>query len=220
VDATPQYALEGSVFMGGAVVQWLRDGLSVLQTSADIEKLARSVPDSGGVVMVPAFAGLGAPYWNAEARGSMFGLTRGTTRAHLARAALEAIALQCTDLVQAMEADIGQRLLSLRVDGGASLNTFLMQLQADCLGIPIHRPTINETTALGAAQLALFSVARQQGLAGLTAGAAPQTSNDAANPIVLGTHVFTPSNQPGLAVLKQRWQQAIRATQLFSHPTE
>jgi glycerol kinase len=149
-----RYALEGSVFIAGAVVQWLRDGLSVIERAADIEALAASVPDAGGVLLVPAFAGLGAPYWDARARGTIVGLTRGSTRAHLARAALEAIALQSADVLEAMQQDAQLRLTELRVDGGATANALLMQIQADVLGVPVVRPTTTETTALGAAYLA------------------------------------------------------------------
>jgi glycerol kinase len=152
-DPVPQYALEGSVFIGGAVVQWLRDGLKAIPSSQDIEALAASVPDSGGVVFVPAFTGLGAPYWDAEARGAILGLTRGTTVAHVARAALESIAFQSAALLQAMAAD-ATPVTELRVDGGASINDLLMQFQADLLGIPVVRPLVTETTALGAASLA------------------------------------------------------------------
>jgi glycerol kinase len=149
-----QYALEGSVFIGGAVVQWLRDGLGIIKSAAEVEALARSVPDSGGVVLVPAFAGLGAPHWDPYARGSMFGLTRGTTAAHIARAALDAIALQSAEVLDAMQADSGITLTELRVDGGATANNLLMQSQADLLGVPVVRPKVLETTALGAAYLA------------------------------------------------------------------
>jgi glycerol kinase len=149
-----QYALEGSVFIGGAVVQWLRDGLGHIQSAAEIEALAASVPDAGGVILVPAFAGLGAPHWDAYARGSVFGLTRGTTKAHLARAALDAIALQSAEVLDAMQADSGITLTELRVDGGAAANNLLMQIQADLLGVPVVRPKVLETTALGAAYLA------------------------------------------------------------------
>jgi glycerol kinase len=148
------YALEGSAFIAGAAVQWLRDGLGIIHSAQDIESLARSVPDSGGVVLVPAFAGLGAPHWRPEARGTITGLTRGTTRAHLARAALEGIALQIYDLLRAMQDDSGRPLSSLKVDGGAAANDLLMQFQTDVLGVPISRPAILETTALGAAFLA------------------------------------------------------------------
>jgi glycerol kinase len=150
----PRYALEGSVFIAGAAIQWLRDGLRILERAADSEAIARSVPDAGGTTLVPAFAGLGAPYWRPEARGIWCGLTRGTTRAHLVRAALESIAFQSRDLVEAMKRESGTRPRELRVDGGASLNGFLMQFQADLLGLPIRRPGLVETTALGAALLA------------------------------------------------------------------
>jgi glycerol kinase len=157
-DATPEFALEGSVFVAGAVVQWLRDGLGLIAHSHEVEALAASVPDSGGVVCVPAFTGLGAPYWRADARGALLGLTRGSTRAHIARAAVESIAYQSAALLQAMQADAAAMgappLAELRVDGGASVNDALMQFQADLLGVPVVRPRIVETTALGAAYLA------------------------------------------------------------------
>ena len=150
----PQYALEGSVFIGGAAVQWLRDGLGILKKSGDVEKLAASVPDSGGVTFVPAFTGLGAPHWDPHARGTIVGLTRGSSAAHLARAALESIAFQSAEVLAAMQRDAGILLAELRVDGGASANDLLMQFQADILGVPVVRPRILETTALGAAYLA------------------------------------------------------------------
>ena len=153
-----QYALEGSVFMGGAIVQWLRDGLGLIGSAADIEQLAMSVPDCDGVILVPAFTGLGAPWWNAEARGTIFGMSRGTTRAHIARAALDAIALQCADVLSAMQQDAPTPLTELRVDGGAARNDLLMQRQADLLGVPVVRPQQTETTALGAAYLAGLAV--------------------------------------------------------------
>ncbi|MDN6886016.1 glycerol kinase GlpK [Variovorax sp. CAN2819] len=160
-DAKPQYAMEGSVFVGGAVVQWLRDGLKAIKGSAEVQSLAESVPDAGGVMMVPAFTGLGAPYWDADARGTITGLTRGTTVAHIARAALESIAYQSAALLQAMSRDAvaagGKPVAELRVDGGASVNDLLMQFQADLLGIPVVRPEVIETTALGAAYLAGLS---------------------------------------------------------------
>jgi glycerol kinase len=152
------YALEGSTFVAGAVVQWLRDGLGFFKSSAEIEELAAGVPDTGGVVLVPALTGLGAPHWRPEARGLISGLTRGTTRAHIARAALEGIALQVFDLLDAMRADSGQPLTALRVDGGASANNMLMQFQADVLSVDIHRPKNLETTAFGAASLAALGV--------------------------------------------------------------
>ena len=153
VDKT-QYALEGSVFVAGALVQWLRDELGIVRTAAETEALAQSVPDTGGVHIVPAFTGLGAPWWKPDARGAILGLTRGTTRAHLARAALEALAYQIRDLADAMAADAGGALDVLNVDGGASANNFLMQFQADLLGCELRRPANTETTSLGAAYLA------------------------------------------------------------------
>ena len=149
-----EYALEGSVFIGGAVVQWLRDGLKLIRSAPEIEALAASVPDSGGVFLVPAFVGLGAPHWDPYARGAMLGLTRGTTEAHVARAALESIALQSADLLEAMQLDAHQELKELRVDGGACRNNLLLQMQADFLQAPVVRSAVTETTALGAAYLA------------------------------------------------------------------
>jgi len=161
-STAPTFALEGSVFIGGAVVQWLRDGLGVIERSSDVQSLADSVPDSGGVVFVPAFTGLGAPYWRADARGAILGLTRGVTAAHIARAALESIAFQSAALLLAMSRDAiaagGQAVQELRVDGGACVNNLLMQFQADLLGIPVVRPQIIETTALGAAWLAALGL--------------------------------------------------------------
>ena len=167
----PQYALEGSVFIGGAVVQWLRDGLKAIDSSSQVEALAASVPDSGGVVVVPAFTGLGAPYWNAQARGTITGLTRGSTVAHIARAAVESIAFQSAALLQAMQADGGAELpvKELRVDGGACVNDALMQFQADLLGVPVLRPRVTETTALGAAFLAGLATGVWSGTAELAA---------------------------------------------------
>ena len=153
-DQTSTYCLEGSVFMGGATVQWLRDGLGIIQQSADIEALAASVPDTGDTYLIPAFTGLGAPDWDSLARGTIVGMTRGTQKAHIARAALEAIALQVTGVLGAMEQDAGIALKELRVDGGASQNNLLMQMQADFAGVAVVRPRITETTALGAAYLA------------------------------------------------------------------
>jgi len=150
----PSFALEGAVFIGGAVIQWLRDGLQILQRAGDSEAIARSVPDTAGVHLVPAFVGLGAPYWNPEARGLICGLTRGAGRAHVVRAALESIAYQSQELVEAMEQDSRIKLRTLKVDGGAVKNNFLMQFQADLSGVPVLRPRNVETTALGAAQLA------------------------------------------------------------------
>jgi len=149
-----QFVLEGSVFIAGAVVQWLRDGLKIIRSAEEVNQLANSVPDNGGVYLVPAFAGLGAPHWDPYARGTIIGLTRDTSAAHIARAALEGVAYQVADLLDAMHADTGKRLKELRVDGGASQSAFLMQFQADVLQIPVVRPAVTETTALGAAYLA------------------------------------------------------------------
>jgi glycerol kinase len=152
------YCLEGSVFIAGAVVQWLRDGLGVIDASSDVELLAQSVPDSDGVYFVPAFVGLGAPYWDPYARGMIIGLSRGTKAAHIARAAIESMAFQSRDLLEAMQKDAGIELAELKVDGGASMNDGLMQFQADILGVRVRRPVVSETTALGAAYLAGLAV--------------------------------------------------------------
>jgi glycerol kinase len=156
--AAATYCLEGSIFMGGATVQWLRDGLKIIRSAPEVEALAASVPDAGGVVLVPAFAGLGAPHWDAYARGTIVGLSRGSSAAHIARAALDSIALQSADVLEAMGADAGAPVRELRVDGGAANNNLLMQLQADVLGVPVLRPRVTETTALGAAYLAGLGV--------------------------------------------------------------
>jgi glycerol kinase len=153
-----EYALEGSVFIAGAVVQWLRDGLKIIRTSKEVEELSADVPDTGGVYLVPAFAGLGAPHWNQHARGTVFGLTRGTTNAHIAKAALDSIAFQTYDVLKSMEADAGISITELRVDGGATVNNALMQFQSDILNCKVVRPKITETTALGAAYLAGLAV--------------------------------------------------------------
>jgi glycerol kinase len=158
IGGQTEYALEGSVFIGGAVVQWLRDGLGIIRSSADVEALAASVPDNGGVYLVPAFAGLGAPHWDPYARGTIAGITRGTTAGHLARAAVESIAYQVADLLDAIHGDAGIPLEELRVDGGAAGNDMLMQFQADLLDVPVVRPAVTETTALGAAYLAGLAV--------------------------------------------------------------
>ena len=157
-EGKTDYALEGSVFIGGAVVQWLRDGLKIIRTASEIEALAASVPDNGGIYFVPAFAGLGAPHWDSYARGAIFGLTRGASAAHIARAALEAIAFQNVDVLKSMQKDAGITLTELRVDGGATANNLLMQFQADILGVPVVRPKVLETTALGAGYLAGLAV--------------------------------------------------------------
>jgi glycerol kinase len=158
INGKTTYCLEGSIFIAGAVVQWLRDGLGLIEKSADVETLAASVSDSGGVVFVPAFVGLGAPYWDPYARGAMFGITRGTTAGHLARAAVESMAMQTNDLLQAMRRDADVPLATLNVDGGASVNNDLMQFQADILDVTVRRPMVAETTALGAAYLAGMAV--------------------------------------------------------------
>ena len=173
LDGKPTYAFEGSVFMGGAAIQWLRDELKLLKSAADSEAMARSVPDSGGCYLVPAFTGLGAPYWDMYARGTLVGMTRGTGGAHIVRAALEAIAYQSADLLSAMTKDAGCKPENLRVDGGASANSFLMQFQSDIMDMPIQRPAVLETTALGAALLA-----------GLAAGVYPDVASTA-----IGWHV-------------------------------
>jgi glycerol kinase len=158
LDGRVEYALEGSIFVAGAAVQWLRDGLGLVRDAADTEALARSVEDTGGVYVVPAFVGLGAPHWDERARGTIVGLTRGTTRAHLVRATLESIAYQSRDVVECFSRDAGLSLDTLRVDGGACRNDFLMQFQADVLGVPVRRPPVLEVTAQGAAALAGLAV--------------------------------------------------------------
>jgi glycerol kinase len=194
------YALEGSVFIGGAVVQWLRDELGLIQHAAETDQIARSVPDTGGVYVVPAFAGLGAPYWDQGARGTITGLTRGTNRAHLVRAGLEAIAHQVTDVVDAMAADAGSALSTMRVDGGASANDFLMQFQADLLDRPVQRPANLETTAFGAAALA-----------GLATGVWASQEEVAATLSVERT--FMPAMaQSERERLREGWHDAVRRT--------
>jgi len=202
--ATPEYALEGSVFIGGAVVQWLRDGLGLIKSAAEVEALAAGVADAGGVVFVPAFAGLGAPHWNTQARGTLVGLTRGTTAAHIARAALEAIAFQSAELVEAMAADCGRPLADLRVDGGATANGLLMQFQADLLGVPVLRPRIQETTALGAAYLA-----------GLAAGVWKNRADIAAH--WARERVFAPALPRDDAVARMaQWRRAVSSALTFA----
>jgi len=164
IDGKVTYALEGSIFIAGALVQWLRDELQIIDSAPEIEKLALSVPDNGGIYIVPAFAGLGAPYWDQFARGTILGITRGTSRGHIARAALEAIAFQTMDVLKAMESDSGIKVKELRVDGGATANNLLMQFQSDLLEIPIARPKIAETTALGVAYLAGLAVGYWNGI--------------------------------------------------------
>jgi glycerol kinase len=183
--------------MAGATVQWLRDGLQIIQNAGEVEALAASVPDSGDVCLVPAFTGLGAPHWDGHARAALLGMTRGTTRAHIARAALDAIALQSAEVFDAMTADAGVPLRELRVDGGASANNLLMQLQADALGVPVVRPRITETTALGAAYLA-----------GLAAGVWRDTDELAA--LWQVDRVFEPVwGAERRQALRARWAQAV-----------
>ena len=190
-----EYALEGSVFVGGAVVQWLRDGLGLIRKSEEVETLAQSVPDNGGVYFVPAFVGLGAPHWDSYARGSIFGLTRGTSAGHLARAAVESIAYQVADLLDAMRRDSGDAVQELRVDGGAAANDSLMQFQADILGVPVVRPAVTETTAMGAAYLAGRAVDFWP------AGQEESSARD---------RRFEPQMAPEKArVLRERWNEAV-----------
>src|SRR2546421_5195743 len=201
-----EFALEGSVFIGGAVVQWLRDELQFFSSSAEIEKLAASCLDSGDVFLVPAFTGLGAPYWDAHARGAMVGLTRGTSKAHIARAALESIAFQSAELLEAMQKDAGQRLTELRVDGGASANDLLMQFQADLLGVPVVRPKVLETTALGAAYLA-----------GLAVGFWKSADELQSHRQVERT--FQPAmSRDEVAHRRRRWQQAVTRARNWAKP--
>ena len=197
----PNYALEGSVFIAGAAVQWLRDALGLIAQSHEIEKLASSVDDNGGVFLVPAFVGLGAPYWDPYARGTMLGLTRGSKSGHIARATLEAIAYQTRDVLEAMKMDSGINLKTLRVDGGASRNDLLMQFQADILGVPVQRPAIVETTALGAAFLAGLAV-------GVWASTAALTD------LWRVDQVFTPSMSVDQRDSKYRdWKRAVERSQ-------
>ena len=201
------YALEGAVFVAGAVVQWLRDGLGFIENSADVEALAASVADSGDVYLVPAFTGLGSPHWDAYARGTMVGLSRGTTRAHIARAALESIAFQSAEVLLAMQRDAEQPLVELRVDGGATANDLLMQFQADLLGVPVVRPKITETTALGAAYLA-----------GLATGFWRSLDEVAANWQV--DRRFEPVMPRDVAAARMRqWERAVERSRAW-HPQE
>ncbi len=193
----PRYALEGSIFIGGAVVQWLRDGLGLIAASGDVEALAASAPDNGGVYFVPAFVGLGAPYWDPYARGTIIGLTRGSGAAHIARAALESIAYQSADVIAAMESDARTRLQELRVDGGATANNLLMQFQADILGVPVVRPKVRETTALGAAYLAGLAVGYWQ-------------SQQEIGSLWQVDRVFEPAMDPDHThALRARWKKAV-----------
>lgn len=201
-----EYALEGSVFVAGAAVQWLRDGLGIIRSSGEVEALAASVPDSGGVCLVPAFTGLGAPHWDPYARGTIVGITRGTTAAHIARATLESIAFQSADLLTAMEGDSGISLAELRVDGGATANGLLMQFQADLLGVPVVRPRIRETTALGAAYLA-----------GLAVGMWRDRQEIAGHWQV--DRIFTPAmGRAEAADLRGRWERAVERARGWEAP--
>ena len=194
------YALEGSIYVGGSVVQWLRDGLCCIKSSSEIEELAASVPDSGGVFFVPALTGLAAPYWDQHARGTIIGITRGTTTAHIARAALDGIAFQTYDIARAMAKDMGAPLTELKVDGGASRNNLLMQYQANLLGIKVVRPKITETTALGAAYLAGLAVGFWKDL-------------DEIKQQWQIEHTFDPvSDNEEIAAAKQGWADAVRRT--------
>ncbi len=198
IGDTVNYALEGSIFVGGSVVQWLRDGLGIIRSSSDIEALARTVPDNGGVCFVPALTGLGAPYWDPYAKGCIYGITRGTTAAHIARAALEGIAFQTMDIVSAMEKDAGVRLSELKVDGGASRDNLLMQFQADMVGAKVVRPKVTETTAMGACYLAGLAVGFWDGLEDI----ASQWQVD---------RVFEPSaDQDSVSRHKALWKDAVK----------
>jgi glycerol kinase len=204
INGKTLYALEGSVFIAGAVVQWLRDGLHLVRNSPEVEKLAQEAADNGGVYIVPAFAGLGAPYWNQHARGTIVGITRGTTAAHFARAALESIAYQTMDVVDAMQADAGVAVKELRVDGGATVNNLLMQFQSDILNTSVIRPKVTETTALGAAYLAGLAV----GYWGSPEEIQKQWQVDT---------MFNPTvDETQRRLLAKEWQRAIRAAQAWA----
>lgn len=208
INGETSYALEGSIFIAGAVVQWLRDGLGIIRHSAEVEQLATTVKSSEGVYMVPAFAGLGAPYWNQYARGTMVGMTRGTTAAHIARASLDSIAFQTMDVLKAMEADAGMHIQQLRVDGGATANNHLMQFQADLLDVSVVRPRITETTALGAAYLAGLAVGYWDSID--TLGRQWQIDQ-----------TFTPGMKADERTgLTKGWQRAIKAAQAWAKDAE
>jgi glycerol kinase len=205
IGETTDYALEGSVFVGGAVVQWLRDGLGIIRSSSDVEELANSVPDNGGVYFVPAFVGLGAPHWDSYARGAIFGLTRGSTAGHIARAALESIAYQVADLMDAVQTDTKTPLEELRVDGGASANDDLMQFQADALGVPVVRPAMTETTALGAAFLAGLAVGFWKDVKAVYEIPREERRFDPRLP------------RSTMNAMRQRWNEAISRTKSWEH---
>jgi len=201
-----EYALEGSVFVAGAAVQWLRDGLGIIRSSEEVETLAASVPDNGGVYLVPAFAGLGAPHWDPYARGTLLGITRGTTAGHIARATLESIAFQTADLLEAMESDAATPLAELRVDGGATANNLLMQFQADLLGVPVVRPRVRETTALGAAYLAGLAIGYWQ-------------DRNELGQLWQAEQTFTPAADPArMAELRHNWSRAIERSKGWVQP--
>ncbi len=204
VNGEVHYALEGSVFIGGAVVQWLRDGLKLIQNSGDVEELAQKVKDNGGVYLVPAFTGLGAPYWNPHAQGTIVGITRGTTDAHIARASVESIAFQSMDLMKAMQADAGLPIKEVRVDGGATVNNLLMQFQSDVIGVDVIRPEVTETTALGAAYLA-----------GLAVGF--WSSVDELQQYWQKNKTFSPAmKKESVEELQKNWRKAVRAAQAWT----
>jgi glycerol kinase len=207
VNGEVQYALEGSVFIGGAVVQWLRDGLKIIQTSADVEALAVKAENNGGVYFVPAFTGLGAPYWNQHARGIIVGITRGSTDAHIARAAIESIAFQSMDLLKAMEADAGLPIKEVRVDGGATVNNQLMQFQSDILNTQVIRPQVTETTALGAAYLAGLAVGYWKSI-------------DELQQYWQKDKAFVPAmDEEKRNELQKNWKKAVRAAQAWTEET-
>jgi glycerol kinase len=197
------YALEGSIFIAGALVQWLRDELRIISSAAEVEQLAMKVSDSGGIYVVPAFAGLGAPHWNPYARGTIFGITRGTNRAHISRAALESIAFQTMDVLKAMEADCGKEILELRVDGGATGNNLLMQFQADVLGVKVVRPEVTEVTAIGAAYLAGLAT----GFWGSLAEIQQQWKIN---------NSFLPNDNPGMPGMIKGWNKAVKAVKVWT----
>ncbi len=203
IQGEVQYALEGSIFIGGAVVQWMRDGLGILSSSGEIEEKALKVSDNGGVYLVPAFAGLGAPHWNQQARGMIVGISRGTTTAHISRAALESIALQTMEVVRAMEADCGAAIPELRVDGGATVNDLLMQIQADVLGVKVVRPKLTETTAMGAAYLAGLAIGFWKSIGEIQ----QQWKID---------RCFYPDEKNNTATLVNGWNKAIKACKAWA----
>lgn len=203
VDGKVHYALEGSIFVAGSALQWLRDGLRMLRSSKDSEDYAKRVPTTDGVYMVPAFVGLGSPYWDSDVKGAVFGLTRGTTKEHFIRAALEALAYQTKDVLGAMVTDSGYPVHTLRVDGGAAANDFLMQFQSDILGIPVERPSVNETTALGAAYLAGLAV-------GFWSGADELNNHDHTERVFESVMTDDERQQ-----LYSGWQRAVKAAMAF-----